>query len=322
MLHLQSEHFCRVLIHNLSCALLPPLACTKALIYDALVLGDFCQNDTIARPDERTLPSHFPPQTALPTDASRTIYADAVHGRDTNSGTLTDPVQTVARAVALTRGTKAPATVVLRAGTYYQREAVQLDERDSHLTLQNYPGEAAWLSGGVHLTGLQWKPHAVDGALNVFAADVSAFNLTRVHGLRVNERRVSPARYPDADPETQFWPTGWVPSTAADWLPPAIAPKPNPAQIVNVSSPNRDWDDDFPRYTGGEVKAGGREEKGELQAKGGCFVRQRDWTFGLRRQKERRAARELYISSLQVGKGGRLGTDQLAPSSFRRAPQL
>ena len=172
---------------------------------------------------------------------------------------MAKPVQTITRAVSLTRTKNGNKTIVLRKGTFHQREAVLFTSQDSDLTIQNYPGEAAWVSGGVPLTGLQWKRHPLSAKDNVYVADVSKFNLPRVHGLRVNERRVSPARYPNADPETQFWPTGYVPSQKTDWLDPKIPPTPNPAQAVNISAPNRDWDSLFPSYVGGE---GWGEESG------------------------------------------------------------
>jgi hypothetical protein len=88
-------------------------------------------------------------------------------------------------------------------------------------------------------------------------------------------RRVSPARYPNADPETTFWPTGYMTSAgsrpcsgfnvscggrqpcdvgcAATWKDPKIAPKPNPATVVNITDPARSrlWDAQFSHYAGG-----------------------------------------------------------------------
>ncbi len=48
-----------------------------------------------------------------------------------------------------------------------------------------------------------------------------------------------PRRFPNADPETQFWPTGYLTSKEdyqpnGDWKQPSIQPKPNPATIVDV----------------------------------------------------------------------------------------
>ena len=60
----------------------------------------------------------------------------------------------------------------------------------------------------------------------------------------MNGNRHGAARYPNADPETQFWPIGYLTSKEdflpkGDWKNPTIEPKPNPATIVEVSSEGR-----------------------------------------------------------------------------------
>ncbi|CAI9406234.1 right-handed parallel beta-helix repeat-containing protein [Aestuariimicrobium sp. T2.26MG-19.2B] len=75
--------------------------------------------------------------------ASYTPPAGAVYasnaGSDTNPGSLSSPVKTVARALAL-----APSggTVVLRAGTYHESVTVT-----KQVTIQNYPREVVWFDG-------------------------------------------------------------------------------------------------------------------------------------------------------------------------------
>jgi parallel beta-helix repeat protein len=76
---------------------------------------------------------------AIPAGA---LYVDSTHGADTNKGTLTAPFATLGHAITLA---KAGATIVLRAGTY--REALGILRRK--VTIQAYPHEQVWLSGGV-----------------------------------------------------------------------------------------------------------------------------------------------------------------------------
>lgn len=73
------------------------------------------------------------------------IFVSDSAGSDSNEGTLTNPVQTVAKALAL-----APSggTVVLRAGTYH--ESVTISKK---VTIQNYPREIAWFDGSSKVTG-------------------------------------------------------------------------------------------------------------------------------------------------------------------------
>ena len=76
--------------------------------------------------------------------------------------------------------------------------------------------------------------------------------------LRLNGQRLNAARYPNADPEREFFPTGYLPSRSGfapkgDWLAPKIAPRPNPATpvLVNDTDRSRGWDDSFQHYGGG-----------------------------------------------------------------------
>ena len=131
-------------------------------LFDALQL-QACNMTAPATHDTWTAPTFPTPSTGT------TIFADAAHGSDANPGTLSRPVATLARAVALVRAA-APAkighggTVLLRAGTYYLRDTIVLTPADSGLTIQNYNGEHAIVSGGVPLTELTAQSAADPGA--------------------------------------------------------------------------------------------------------------------------------------------------------------
>src|SRR3954468_9695703 len=64
-------------------------------------------------------------------------------GADAAAGTVSAPLRSVARAVAVA---PSGATVVLRAGTYHEDVTVPAGKR---LTIQPYPGEAVWFDGSV-----------------------------------------------------------------------------------------------------------------------------------------------------------------------------
>ena len=77
-------------------------------------------------------------------------------GSDAAAGTQAAPFATVGKAVAATRELNrimhgSGGTILLRAGVHYLAETVALDTRDAGLTIQNFEGEPAWLSGGVPL---------------------------------------------------------------------------------------------------------------------------------------------------------------------------
>merc|ERR1719266_521512 len=221
---------------------------SEALVYDALELHKYC-NDTL-RPDDSKLPKLFPPRFVTNLHTTN-IYVDSSTGSDSNPGSIKQPLKTIAAAVTAARKSGKGCTIFLRQGTFYLRSPVYLNSQDSDLTIQNYNGEEVWLSGGVLLEDLTWQPHQVNRATNIWKTNVSKYNLGKVLALRVNGSRVSPARYPNANPETEFWPIGYLTSKPGDWLPPKISPKPNPALIVEVSTPNRAYESQFNHYGGG-----------------------------------------------------------------------
>ena len=111
-----------------------------------------------------------------------------------------------------------------------------------------------WLSGGVPLSAPTWT--RVGGKANrIWKTDLSRYELEDVVSLRVDGRRVNPARYPNANPEVDFWPKGYIASSSkwtddgGDWTRPKIKPSPNPAFPVNITG--RPWDQYFTNYTGG-----------------------------------------------------------------------
>ena len=53
-----------------------------------------------------------------------------------------------------------PCTLLLREGTFYLEDTLQLDPSDSGLTVQPYNNEEVWISGGIPVTPM-WKPFRV-----------------------------------------------------------------------------------------------------------------------------------------------------------------
>ena len=87
-------------------------------------------------------------------NAAMTLYVSPT-GNDSNSGSITAPVATPARAVALA----APGdTIYFRAGSYTITHHVSVDK--ANLTLASYPGESAAIVGAttdeVNLTSIFW----------------------------------------------------------------------------------------------------------------------------------------------------------------------
>ena len=140
-------------------------------------------------------------------------------GRDSHPGTAEQPFRTLGRARAAVRNVKAkttqPITVYLREGVYYLTEKMEFSPVDSGsknapITYQAYPNEQVVISGGVRLN-LIWKPYPK----GIMQAQVPR-EISSIDQLFVNGKRQHLARYPNYDPEAQFFG-----GTSAD----AIAPR-------------------------------------------------------------------------------------------------
>jgi len=150
-----------------------------------------CHNVTVPT----DVPDEFRPIFAVP-NAGSTFYV-AVNGKDSNPGTKAAPFATLSKAVDATRKASAkPGTIILRAGSYLLSKVIVLGPGDSDLTVQNYNGEEAWISGAkvIHPS---WKKVGDKG---IYSADLSGQGITSIKGLHVNGKRAIRARYPNANP--------------------------------------------------------------------------------------------------------------------------
>src|SRR6185369_12156005 len=124
-----------------------------------------------------------------------TIYV-APNGSDTNPNTLTQPLQTLARARDLVRtmnsAMQADITVYLRGGTYPLTSTVAFANADSgtngfYVRYMAYPGERPLLTGGQPIRG--WA--VADAANNIYAASgvTSLFRQLYVNGVKAVRAR-------------------------------------------------------------------------------------------------------------------------------------
>ncbi len=189
-------------------------------LFDSLELSTMCGKAFVAVPSI--------PRAVDRRVAALTIYVDPAEGSDSNPGTIAQPLATIGAAVSATRraraalasGTSAAnATIALRGGTYYLNQTIELDARDSGLTIAAHEGEVPVVSGGVPLSGLEWK--AADGmASGVYVASLAGYALPQgVPALHHRGQRATLARYPDANPELDIFPLGYIDADTA-WLPP------------------------------------------------------------------------------------------------------
>jgi hypothetical protein len=178
-------------------------------IWDALRLGPDCGAKPPPTAEVLDVPAPWPPTTALEPNTIISFFV-APNGSDTSNGTIHDPFATVARAVAATRAAREPGTasarIVLRGGVHVLNATVDLDSRDSLLTITAFPSEAVWVSGGAPLTGLPWKAANVSHGANVWTAKVPhppiyMTGLNTVGDDGSPSKRLFRAQYPNFNPE-------------------------------------------------------------------------------------------------------------------------
>ena len=215
-------------------------------VHDALQLGR-CPSAPRNNPQPATRRAEDAAEEAIPRATME--YFVATDGDDAGSGTLAAPFATPARAVSACRAALGTTcTVTLRGGTYFLADSpLQLTAADSGLTIRSHAGERAELSGGAPLTGLQWaRTHITTSngsSYAVWAAPFRASSGLEALRMRSTGRRVTRARYPNADPETMGarragqW-EGWVTEPGVSWF---AAPSDSPGE--DFASDGSDWPD-------------------------------------------------------------------------------
>ena len=188
------------------------------------------------------------------------VFVDSMAGDDSNAGTQKMPLRTVTAAVAATRKHAGePRAIFLRAGVHRLNDTVALGPSDSGLNISAFGGENVTVSGGRALTGLQWKATTLNGQ-QVYAASTRGYDLPQgVPALQIGGQRATLARYPNANPELDLFPAGYI-TAATTWAPPLFHGEVCDAnsqcgKSKNVTIPvdaSKEWHGMFQNYTVGE----------------------------------------------------------------------
>jgi hypothetical protein len=173
-------------------------------LYDALQL-QHCSDivDLVGGRGPEEEDSFKPPNFATPS-SSHVIFVDAsVAAGGSGDGTRARPFATLESGVAAAGASGAKrVTLVLRAGRYHTA-GVTLTSAHSGLTIQNYQGEEAIVSGTVPVPASKsgWSVHNAE--TNTWKLDLSAVRdmPAEAFGLRVGTARATLARYPNGDAE-------------------------------------------------------------------------------------------------------------------------
>jgi hypothetical protein len=163
-------------------------------VFDALQL-EKCEG--VAPPS--TTDAYFARSFPTPTDGS-VFFVDS-NATIEGDGSKASPFSTLAAAIKTCKN-GAQMTIVLRGGVHYT-EGLLLTAMHSGMTIQNFEGENAVVSGAVHVpvSKSKWSQH--NAATNTWKLDLSGWQHmpTESFGMRVRSKRAVRARFPDGDPE-------------------------------------------------------------------------------------------------------------------------
>eukprot|EP00756_Hemistasia_phaeocysticola_P045314 Hpha_TRINITY_DN19072_c0_g1::TRINITY_DN19072_c0_g1_i1::g.138383::m.138383 len=191
-------------------------------VFDALELQQLC-NQSFTPPPPSSAGAAESRRGAVQDRDVPTFFVDPVSGDDAADGSEPHPFLTVERAVSATRGRAlgSAAKVLLRGGRHELRRTIMLTAEDSGLLIQGFPDEEVEVSGGLNLTGLKWEP--VAGREGVYRCSLAQYQAALgdrgVPALRHRGKRVTLARYPNANPELTLFPKGYVTNFTAWGLP-------------------------------------------------------------------------------------------------------
>ena len=163
-------------------------------VYDALQLWR-CNVTAPAATD-----GYIPPRYATPTQGT-VLFVDASATGDGN-GSKAKPFATLEAGVDAAAAVNGAVTLVLRKGKYYTAGIV-LTTAHSGLTIENFEGEEAVVSGAISVpvSQAQWSPHNTQ--TNTWKLDLSGWPAlpAQTFGLRVGTERAIRARFPNGNPE-------------------------------------------------------------------------------------------------------------------------
>ena len=228
----------------------------RSELFDALELHALCGEDfnELDEGNHTEYATFFEPRS----DAYN-VFVDANKGNDSNSGSEAAPLRTIAAAVVRTRKHSQEARAIyLRGGIHRVKDTILLQPVDSGLNISSFRGENATVSGGRLLTGLQWKKTTVNGK-DVYAASTRGQDLPHgVSALQIGGQRATLARYPNANPELDLFPKGYI-TAQSTWTPPTYHGKTcDPDRQCGVSKnvtipvdASKEWHGMFQNYTVG-----------------------------------------------------------------------
>lgn len=168
---------------------------------------------------------------------------------DSSAGTEAQPFCTVLKGVQACRAASGSCAVFLRGGVHRLNETIVLGPSDSKLTIAGYSGEDAVVSGTTPLAVSAWQKVKDVGTTTIWKVPVTT-RPAAIETLLVDGVRAIPARYPNANPELDRFPIGYIQSST-DWSVPAELGTPSFIEYNGTANFRPSYRSLFKDYRGG-----------------------------------------------------------------------
>jgi len=148
---------------------------------------------------------------------------------------VVESAEELVEALEAVKNSPDPTRIAMKAGTYRLNETMLLGAGHSGIVIgPEKPGDEVVLSGNRLISGLKWSP-ASNKIKGVWATQVPK-DVEEIVALRVNGLRATRARYPNANPEFDQFPTGYI-LDKTTWTPP-VFPNGKFGESVKIHLPN------------------------------------------------------------------------------------
>jgi hypothetical protein len=193
-------------------------------LFDALGLNQEC-NGALHEPLEAK-PVPGASRFWIPSTRMGAIFVDPVLGNDVFPGHKEAPMRSVQAALDKLahnlEASRPPGVIVLREGSHYLEETLQIGPQHSGLTIMALPGERPVVFGGrrLHVT---WKSAVGPRGVRAYVADIAG-QVADVPALQIGGKRYTRARFPNLPAGLEVSPHygGMIEAKHGVWTPPKL----------------------------------------------------------------------------------------------------
>jgi hypothetical protein len=204
---------------------LQPWQGTFDTLFEALGLIEECNGSLVVPNVSEPLPGYNNGTRATRSsiaESPEALFVDPLRGYDAGLGHREAPLRTIQEALDRVAG-RNDSVIVLREGSHYLGETLQIGPRHSGLTLIAFPGERPIVSGGKRLN-VTWRQASGPRGVRAYVANITG-QVDDVPSLQVDGKRYTRARFPNLPGGLEVSPHygSMIKASYARWTPPNFA---------------------------------------------------------------------------------------------------